>query len=188
MIAEFVYPADWLADQTLYRRRAERLEKQRPLDLPPVGQLPRPKRTKYDPSAAFGPPRSTGEDNISVIAAPITPDFTVQKLGTPDQAAESFVRNTIAPPGSNKHVAILSASSFRTTQGDTMYLFEFTVEVPSRWKRHNVAVFAARQGILYNYNAQCAESRWPSLREKYIRSAKSFTIFPTSNPNFSESL
>jgi hypothetical protein len=32
--AEFLYPASWLADQRLYRRYAERLERQRSLDPP----------------------------------------------------------------------------------------------------------------------------------------------------------
>ena len=37
--AEFVYPESWLADQTLFFRRAQRLEQQRGLDPP---ALPRP--------------------------------------------------------------------------------------------------------------------------------------------------
>lgn len=61
----FVYPASWLADQTLYRRYAERVERQAALDPPSLSRA-RARRGggAPEPSAAYGPPGSSGEENI----------------------------------------------------------------------------------------------------------------------------
>lgn len=57
--AEFTYPSRWLADQTVAQRAAERAEAARSLDLPPLARGPaRPKRSVYEPVAAYGPPGS----------------------------------------------------------------------------------------------------------------------------------
>lgn len=166
------------------------MEKQRSLDLPPIRQNARPKgmRTKYDPSAAFGPPGSTGEDNISVIIAPIQDGFRIENLGSPETAAQKLLDATIAPPGGDKKAELLNSSSRVTELGDLLYSLEFTVEKVGAWKRHNVAVIGAQDNILYTFNAQCAEARWDQYWEKYIPAAESFKLIPlSSQPNFSES-
>lgn len=56
LAAEFQYPANWLADQTLYFRAAQRAEAARSLD-PPALKRPRGRQVT-EPSAAFGPPGS----------------------------------------------------------------------------------------------------------------------------------
>eukprot|EP00878_Enallax_costatus_P034339 GHUV01038065.1.p1 GENE.GHUV01038065.1~~GHUV01038065.1.p1 ORF type:complete len:220 (+),score=47.88 GHUV01038065.1:638-1297(+) len=53
---EFQYPAEWLADQTLYRRAVQRAEAARSLDPQPIR---RRQREVAEPSAAFGPAGST---------------------------------------------------------------------------------------------------------------------------------
>lgn len=53
---EFKYPSNWLADQTLYFRAAQRAEAARSLD-PPALRKPRARQV-IEPSAAFGPPGS----------------------------------------------------------------------------------------------------------------------------------
>lgn len=54
--AEFQYPAEWLADQTLYRRAVQRAEQSRSLDPQPLRQR---RREVTEPSAAFGPAGTT---------------------------------------------------------------------------------------------------------------------------------
>ena len=49
---EFIYPDFWLADQRLYRRYAERIERQKPLDLPPIN------------STSASPKRRGGNDKV----------------------------------------------------------------------------------------------------------------------------
>jgi hypothetical protein len=69
---EFVYPAQWLADVTIYRRQAEVAELQRGLANKQFEDTERIARRKavVEPDVAFGPQGSSGEDNISVITAP----------------------------------------------------------------------------------------------------------------------
>lgn len=75
---EFVYPADWVGDQTLLYRAAKKSELQRSLDPPPLN----PNKVKpnnlnvNEPVVAFGPPGSTGELNVSVIVSPVPRDFS----------------------------------------------------------------------------------------------------------------
>jgi PsbP len=63
-----------------------------------------------EPSAAYGPPGSDGEVNVSVVVAPILPGFRLQSLGTPGEAAQRFLDTIVAPEGSNRQAALLSAS------------------------------------------------------------------------------
>ena len=129
----FVYPANWLADQTLYRRYAQRIEAQSALDPPPLGGGGgrRPRRNPgevAEPSAAYGPPGSTGEENLSVIVAPIRDGFTLQRMGTPAEAAARFLAATVAPEGSDRQAQLLGAGSFTDEAGELYYYQEFTVK------------------------------------------------------------
>ena len=62
---EFQYPSQWLADQTLAVRAAQRAERSRSLDLPPLDTMKKQQREREvtEPTSAFGPPGSSGEEN-----------------------------------------------------------------------------------------------------------------------------
>ena len=141
----FLYPASWLADQTLYRRYAARVEREAALDLPTLRRERMRQQGAAEPTAAFGPAGSTGassswvgeeeqqvtwlagrqpfgqrlctradcchppalprpallfpacpagEENISVVVAPIRDGFTLQKMGSPEEAATLFLQTT----------------------------------------------------------------------------------------------
>ena len=188
---EFVYPSRWLADQRLYRRYAQRIEQRSSLDFPPIDRSPRRRSRvqQFDPSSGFGPPKGNGEDNISVVAAPIMAGFSLKGLGDPKTAAQSFLDSTIAPPGGDKHATLLDAGSRLTSNGDPVYWFEFTVTSAAKgWKRHNVAVIGSRDDALYTFNAQCSESKWDGLKEQYYTAAESFNMIPSGKKDFPESL
>lgn len=174
---EFLYPANWLADQRLYRRYAERIEQELSLD-PPSLAVKRARNRSPDPSAAFGPPGSSGEKNISVVVAPIREGFRLESLGTPEQAATRFLDGSIAPKGSGKTAILLKYGMRRDEKDAELYYFmEFIVEAPGRFKRHNVAVYAARNGFLYTLNAQAAAMDYnQSLETQYQTVADSFRI------------
>lgn len=55
-----LYPAKWLADQTLYRRYAERIEREAALDPPSLRRERARRQGVPEPAAAFGPAGSTG--------------------------------------------------------------------------------------------------------------------------------
>lgn len=69
---EVQYPANWLQDVALYRRKVEQAELIRGLDFQDIDQMERAARSRavVQPSIAFGPPGGTGVDNISIITAP----------------------------------------------------------------------------------------------------------------------
>mmetsp|Transcript_13780 Transcript_13780/g.41609 ORF Transcript_13780/g.41609 Transcript_13780/m.41609 type:complete len:256 (-) Transcript_13780:655-1422(-) len=73
---EFLYPSPWLVDQRLFRRAAEQAEKRRSLDPPALrAQRGGEDRRVAEPQVAYGPPGTSGEENVSIIAAPIQSPF-----------------------------------------------------------------------------------------------------------------
>ena len=71
----------------------------------------RQRRTVAEPEAAYGPPGSTGEENVSVVVAPIQPGFTLDSLGTAEQAGRRFLETTVASISANREAQLLSADS-----------------------------------------------------------------------------
>lgn len=69
---EFLYPKSWLEDVTLYRRRIERAEFQRGVEFKQLEDMERVAKGQsvVQPAVGFGPPAGTGEENLSVVAAP----------------------------------------------------------------------------------------------------------------------
>ncbi|GFH17698.1 PsbP domain-containing protein [Haematococcus lacustris] len=127
---EFQYPASWLADQTVAYRAAQRAEASRALDMPPLARPPRQRPNVYEPVAAYGPAGSSGEENVSVIVAPIFEGFSLSAMGSPEKVATQFLA-TIAPEGSAKEAHLLSAS------------MEYTVKGPN-FARHNLSVITSK--------------------------------------------
>lgn len=71
---EFLYPSNWVGDQTLLYRTAEKVE--RSLDPPALNSSEKRRRNVNEPVIAFGPPGSSGELNVSVIVSPVPIDFS----------------------------------------------------------------------------------------------------------------
>jgi len=176
----FVFPSDWLADQTLYRRYARRVEQMNALDPPPLKNRKRASGPGDEPVAAYGPPGSTGELNVSVIAAPIEPGFTLQKLGTPGQAGQLILDSFIAPSSQqDKTAELISARETRDENDTAYYLLEYAVRSASKgWRRRNLAVYGTNpdSGLLYTLNVQCPEEQFERLRPKLTQIATSFQI------------
>merc|ERR1712216_104816 len=75
---------------------SSRLEQQNPLD-PPSLRKAKQRRDPTEPTAAFGPPGSSGELNISCVVAPIEAGFALRSLGQPEEAGNLILRAFIAP-------------------------------------------------------------------------------------------
>ncbi|GAX76730.1 hypothetical protein CEUSTIGMA_g4177.t1 [Chlamydomonas eustigma] len=174
---EFQYPAQWLADQTVARRAAQRAERERSLDPPSLGQQRKavdPYQEVAEPSAAFGPPGSTGEKNVSIIAAPIMPGFILESLGSAESAAKRFL-TTIAPEGSERSATFLGAQERRSPEGLLYYQMEYIIQGPT-FRRHNISTYCSRNGKLYTFNVQCPEIEWESEELQLRKSASSFKL------------
>ncbi|CAD7700742.1 unnamed protein product [Ostreobium quekettii] len=171
---EFQYPASWLADQRLARRDAARIEAENPLDLPSLQARTRTPST--EPVLAFGPPGTTGEENVSAVVAPTgATRFDLADFGTPSQAGKSLLDSVIAPEGSGKLATLIAADSRIDDDQNLYYSLEYTVKTSS-WLRHNLSVYAVRNGVLYTLNAQCPEELWQRDEAILRRTAASFKL------------
>ncbi|XP_060667767.1 psbP domain-containing protein 7, chloroplastic isoform X2 [Ziziphus jujuba] len=167
--------ANWVGDQRLLYRAAEKKELERSLDPPPINNTPR--RNVNEPIVAFGPPGTSGELNVSVIVSPVPLDFKIEAFGGAKEVGESVIRS-ITGSGKRPDVkASLIESSLREDSEKNVkyYEIEFKVESPS-FRRHNVAVCCARSGRLYTLNAQAPESVWAEVKLDFHRIAHSFTL------------
>ncbi|KAK1319723.1 Homeobox protein LUMINIDEPENDENS [Acorus calamus] len=184
---EFIYPANWVGDQTLLYRAVGKAESTRSLDPPPLDgrglAIERPRRNDVsEPSTAFGPPGSNGELNVSVIVSPVSPGFRIEAFGGPKEVGEAVIR-TIS--GSRRRSDVKASLIDSTVRGDTAkkvnyYMLEFMVESPS-FRRHNVAVCTAYNGRLFTLNAQAPESDWPKVKEEFYTVANSFNLTSLSS-------
>lgn len=176
---EFIYPANWVGDQTLLYRAAKKTEFQRSLDPPPLDTSksidPRRKNVN-EPIVAFGPPGSTGELNVSVIASPVPLDFSIEAFGGPREIGELVIR-AITGSGQPDVKGTLVASNLRkdSLRNVKYYELEFKVASPL-FQRHNVAVCCSRRGRLYTLNAQAPELAWPQVKSAFYTIADSFNL------------
>ncbi|KAK7269347.1 hypothetical protein RIF29_22072 [Crotalaria pallida] len=174
---EFIYPANWVGDQTLLYRAAKRRELEQSLDPPPINDNVRRRSNISEPVVAFGPPGSTGELNVSVIVSPVSQDFKIEAFGSAEEVGEAVIR-TVTGSGQRAEVkGTLIKSSLRqdSLTNAKYYELEFKVETPS-FRRHNVSVCCARGGRLFTLNAQAPESAWPGLKSDFYRIAHSFSL------------
>ncbi|KAK1294084.1 hypothetical protein QJS10_CPA16g01485 [Acorus calamus] len=184
---EFIYPANWVGDQTLLYRAVGKAESTRSLDPPPLDgrglAIERPWRNDVsEPSTAFGPPGSNGELNVSVIVSPVSPDFRIEAFRGPKEVGEAVIR-TIS--GSRRRSDVKASLIDSTVRGDAAkkvnyYMLEFMVESPS-FQRHNVAVCTAYNGRLFTLNAQAPESDWPKVKEEFYKISNSFNLTSMSS-------
>ncbi|XP_010259674.1 PREDICTED: psbP domain-containing protein 7, chloroplastic [Nelumbo nucifera] len=176
---EFIYPANWVGDQTLLYRAVGKAEAERSLDPPPLNK-DRRRRNFSEPVVAFGPPGSNGELNVSVIVSPVPLDFSIEAFGGTKEVGEAVIRTIAAGAGSGRRPDVRATLIESTVRKDpnvevNYYKLEFRVESPS-FRRHNVAICCARGGRLFTLNAQAPESAWPEVNQDFYRIADSFTL------------
>ena len=179
----FIYPVDYLADQTMARRKAMRVEERNSLDPPSLRRESR--RNVEEPDAAYGPMNSTGEENVSVIVSSVPAGFDLSVFGDAQSQANWLLANVLAKPGSGKTGALINSSS-KVVSGAKYYTFEYTIQkgepgAPGSWFRHNVAVFVTRGSALFTLVAQIPEEKWTSRRDDFFKIADSFRVFVPSS-------
>ncbi|KAF3790356.1 PsbP domain-containing protein 7 [Nymphaea thermarum] len=172
---EFIYPATWVGDQRLLYRAAGRAELERSLDPPPLNSSPR-RKSSIEPVAAFGPPGSTGELNVSVIVTPVPLDFAIEAFGGAKGVGETLIKKISGSGRPGIEATLIDSKAIPDYQSNIMYYnLEFEVESPS-FRRHNVAVCTAHNGRLFTLNAQTPESEWQSVKDTFYRIANSFRL------------
>ena len=179
---EFLFPNEYLADQTIARRNATR--KAQSLDLPSLRDT-KGQKNVGEPESAFGPMGTNGEENMSVIVQKSTKGFDLGQFGDAEEQASWLLENALARPGSGKEAKLFSASETIGENGIKYYQFEYTIKT-AKWYRRNVAVFAQNKntGDVYTFVAQCPVERWDGMGEKFRKSANSFRVFTPKPPSF----
>ncbi|XP_043718843.1 psbP domain-containing protein 7, chloroplastic [Telopea speciosissima] len=184
---EFIYPVNWVGDQTLLYRAIGKAESERSLDPPPLinNQAISPSRRRRqdfsDPVVAFGPPGSNGELNVSVIVSRVPLDFSIEAFGGPKEVGEAVMRTIAGGGSSGRGVADVKATLMELTVREdptkkvNYYKLDFRVE-GSSFRRHNVAICCARGGRLFSLNAQAPESAWTDIKPVFYTIADSFII------------
>ncbi|KAJ8601779.1 hypothetical protein CTAYLR_006836 [Chrysophaeum taylorii] len=165
---EFLYPKTWLGDQAVYLSRASERSGA------PEALVARQRRG-VAAVAAFGPPRGTFEENVSVFRSSTEPGFSLRgTLGEPADAATRLLDAAIAPPSSGKVAALIDA--FETPE--STYVFEYTLQLPKSTKvLHNLAVVAQRGGTeLLTMTVLCRASDWPDREPLFRDMARSFRL------------
>ena len=179
---EFLFPNEYLADQTIARRNA--MKKAQSLDLPSLRET-KGQKNVGEPESAFGPMGTNGEENMSVIVQTSTKGFDLGQFGDAEEQASWLLENALARPGSGKEAKLFSASETIGENGIKYYQFEYTIKT-ANWYRRNVAVFAQNKntGDVYTFVAQCPVERWDGMGEKFRKSANSFRVFTPKPPSF----
>lgn len=169
-LVKFIYPANWVGDQTLLYRAAGKAE--RSLDQPGLGNG---RKNVNEPIVAFGPPGSTGELNVSVIVSTVPSNFSIEAFGSPKEVGEELIKTVAGKRPNVKGALIQSNSREDSTKNVRYYSLEFQVESPT-FQRHNVAVFCAKGGRLFTLNAQAPELLWPQIKSDLYTIADSFHL------------
>ena len=178
----FIFPVRYVADQTVYLRNADaaytRRSENRQLlaaGLPASATPAAPS----GPEVAFGPPGTSAEENLSVVAGALRPGSSLRAtLGSPEEAADRLLQQRIAKPG-EREVTLLAASE-RRSSGSGLPLYEFEYQVRGlagrRFEAHFVCVVGAAPDTLFTLNARVPEARWAEAKVGLLASAASFEI------------
>lgn len=170
---EFIYPNAWVKDRYIILADA------RDRELPQ--ELRNRKSQKLRPDTAFGPIKGDGRENLSVIKNSVLPGFSLAgTLGSPKDAAEKLLRESIAPPESGKTATLIDAYSSERN-GIPYYIFEFTVQKGDEFYQHSLSAIASRGTELYTLTFVCPEKRWKELQSTANTVVASFTLISKGN-------
>eukprot|EP00535_Pseudo-nitzschia_heimii_P013557 CAMPEP_0197199090 /NCGR_PEP_ID=MMETSP1423-20130617/33708_1 /TAXON_ID=476441 /ORGANISM="Pseudo-nitzschia heimii, Strain UNC1101" /LENGTH=330 /DNA_ID=CAMNT_0042652941 /DNA_START=136 /DNA_END=1128 /DNA_ORIENTATION=+ len=184
----FLIPKEWVADTYVELAKAQR--KVQPLDYSmQASGNSNSKRGKIStlPDSAYGPPgrlnqkgvSQQGDTNVSVIVSSGLSGFSLQgTLGSPKDAAETLLSNSIAPEGSGRVATLLRSVEDR---GGQTYKFEYIVDRGTRGPPlQNIAVIAAspKGDKLYTLTVVAPAAKWKDATNnaKFCKIADSFHL------------
>jgi hypothetical protein len=101
--------------------------------------------------------------------------FRLTDLGTPEKVASFLIDTRLAPQGSGIVANLIGVSSRQGASGP-YYQMEYKVRKEGIFKRHVLAVLAAREGLLYTCVAQCSEDKWEEVGHALVQSVESFML------------
>jgi photosystem II oxygen-evolving enhancer protein 2 len=114
-------------------------------------------------------------ENLSVIISQIPKEQSLAELGTPSEVGYRFLRRLNDEANANREAELINAES-REFNGQTYYTLEYSVKMPNRPERHDIASVAVKGGKLYTFNLSTPEKRWHKVKELFKVVVNSFTI------------
>uniref|UniRef100_A0A0D3JC51 PsbP C-terminal domain-containing protein n=2 Tax=Emiliania huxleyi TaxID=2903 RepID=A0A0D3JC51_EMIH1 len=169
---EFRYPANYVQDQAVFLRNADRAYAQRTMDPALAaargGAAARAPPRGSGPDVAFGPPGQAGEENLSVVIGSLVAGFSLRgTLGPPAEAAERLLQSSIAKPGVRETTLLGSFERASAQTGLPLYQFEYKVEYPSLNKAptYTVCVVGAKRDNLFTFASRVPAAEWEARPE-----------------------
>jgi len=178
---EFRYPASYVRDRAVYLRNVDAAYQRRMMATTglPGSSTAKPR----GPEVAFGPADGTGtrDENLSVVVAAIDRGFTLRGvLGSPTEAAERLLRETIGRQAVVEQTTLLGASE-RTSasSGKPLYQFEYRVDYVNAQQppSYTVCVVGASRDTLYTFASRVPEKVWKENAEQLREAASSFVLY-----------
>lgn len=114
-------------------------------------------------------------ENVSVVISQVDKAKKLSDLGTATDVGEKLGKNAIAPAGSGREAALLTAES-REIRGKTYYILEYDVKFPNDTHRHNVASVVVSRGKLFTFNASTTDRRWAKMKQVFNEVVSSFSV------------
>lgn len=134
---------------------------------------------------AYGPPGrldsrgvSKGDTNVSVVVSKVKPGFSLRgNLGTPTNAADTFLKLSLAPEGSGRTATLVTADEDVNRQ---VYQFEYDVDRGERGPSLKaISLIAVRNGSdLLTLTVVAPQEEWNAQSEgaKLRKIASSFHL------------
>ena len=114
-------------------------------------------------------------ENVSVVISQVDKAKKLSDLGTATDVGDKLGKNAIAPAGSGREAALMSAEA-REVRGKTYYILEYDVKFPNDTHRHNVASVVVSRGKLFTFNASTTEKRWAKMKQVFNEVVSSFSV------------
>lgn len=114
-------------------------------------------------------------ENVSVVISPVPEGKSLRDLGTPSELGQRLAQRVITSESQDRRAELVGAGE-RDLEGETYYLLEYVVELPTQ-VRHNLASAVVRRGNLYTLNASTTEDRWDKMRDTFRTMVASFKAY-----------
>lgn len=175
---ELIYPSNWEFDRDVLMAKMN-------MNEVPASMREKSKRTL--PDVALGPPKGSivrsKLNNVSVIKSKVLPGFQMRKtMGSPGDAAEFLLKNSIAPAASGKTYYLIQAYEVpEPGYGDTKYIFEYVVRKADAdgnlvFNQHSVSAIMAKESKneLFTLTFVAPDRDWSDRKEIAYKIAESF--------------
>lgn len=114
-------------------------------------------------------------ENVSVVISPVPEGKTLADLGTPSEIGQRMAQNMLTSADAGRRAELVNALA-REKSGETYYLLEYAVSLPSQ-DRHNLASVVVRRGQLFTFNASTTEQRWSKVEDTFKQVVSSFSVY-----------